>query len=273
MEKSPKEPNFYELSQERQAIRKTLKEAKEGELPENITIPLYEEKKRLDKEVSSFSIQELGGISKAKEKIIEDKKEREALAGDAWIQKESIAKEVGPAFNEIEELKDKLGSLNDFEMRRLREAKTDPYARKIHSSLIESIRSEKTTLSEKNISLEKKDPLAARAVELVRYKKGLHKEGHIAPTPSAEKNLSEIGMRMTVGKPMFLHGPTGTGKTSLGRFAAERFTGESPEMVYCNPQTRESNIWGKTGIRPTESGPYRRLIFLGRWPKPCRKAK
>src|SRR3989338_4562605 len=23
-------------------------------------------------------------------------------------------------------------------------------------------------------------------------------------------------------------------------------------MLYCNPQTRESNIWGKTGLRPAE---------------------
>lgn len=59
---------------------------------------------------------------------------------------------------------------------------------------------------------------------------------------------------MLLGKPMFLHGPTGTGKTSQARSAAEHFTGNAPEMVYCSPQTRESAIWGKTGIRPAKGG-------------------
>ena len=59
---------------------------------------------------------------------------------------------------------------------------------------------------------------------------------------------------MLLGKPMFLHGPTGTGKTSQARSAAEHFTGNAAEMVYCNPQMRESAVWGKTGIRPVKGG-------------------
>ena len=77
-------------------------------------------------------------------------------------------------------------------------------------------------------------------------------EGHICPVPSVKEYLAEIGVKMISGKQMFLFGPTGTGKTSLARFAAKHFTGKEAEMVYCSPQTRESNIWGKTGLRPAE---------------------
>jgi hypothetical protein len=35
---------------------------------------------------------------------------------------------------------------------------------------------------------------------------------------------------------------------------AQNFAGKNPEMVYCNPQTRESNVWGRTAIKPTKSG-------------------
>ena len=62
---------------------------------------------------------------------------------------------------------------------------------------------------------------------------------------------------------MFLHGPTGTGKTSLARLAATHFTGKDSEMVFCNPQTKESNVWGKTGIKPTEGGAIETVEIYG----------
>jgi len=68
---------------------------------------------------------------------------------------------------------------------------------------------------------------------------------------------------MLTGKPMFLHGPTGTGKTSLARFAATHFTGKNPEMVFCNPQTKESNVWGKTGIKPARGGAIETVEIYG----------
>jgi hypothetical protein len=68
---------------------------------------------------------------------------------------------------------------------------------------------------------------------------------------------------MISGKPMFLHGPTGTGKTSLARYAAKHFTGRGAEMVYCTPQTREANIWGKTGIRPNKEGAIQTVDIYG----------
>jgi len=62
---------------------------------------------------------------------------------------------------------------------------------------------------------------------------------------------------------MFLHGPTGTGKTSLARFAATHFTGKDLEMIFCNPQTKESNVWGKTGIKPAEGGAIETVEIYG----------
>lgn len=72
-----------------------------------------------------------------------------------------------------------------------------------------------------------------------------------------------IGDRMLTGKTMFLHGPTGTGKTSLARFSAAHFTGKDPEMIFCNPQTRESNVWGKTGIKPAKDGAIETVEIYG----------
>ena len=118
-----------------------------------------------------------------------------------------------------------------------------------------------------------KNPRAARVVELIRYRRGLHFEGHIASTPSVVANLQKIGTRMITGKSVFLHGPTGTGKTSLGRFAARHFTGQDAEMVYCNPQTREANIWGKTGIRPTEGGGMQTVDIFGPLAKAMQEGK
>lgn len=190
-----------------------------------------------------------------------------------WIDQDKITEEIGPAFGEISNLEEKLADLRDFEMRRLREMQSDPHAQKAHENLLKTIQSEKRDLENNLQTLEEKNPRAARAVELVQYRRGLHLEGHIASTPSVQANLQKIGTRMITGKPVFLHGPTGTGKTSLGRFAARHFTGQDAEMVYCNPQTREANIWGKTGIRPTENGGIQTVDIFGPLAKAMQEGK
>ncbi|MDP2816476.1 MAG: hypothetical protein Q8O19_07335, partial [Rectinemataceae bacterium] len=75
------------------------------------------------------------------------------------------------------------------------------------------------------------EPLLTRAYELLSYQEGLSKEGHICPLPSTVGYIKSIEKRMISGKPVFLHGATGTGKTSLARYAAKELTGKEAEMV------------------------------------------
>jgi MoxR-like ATPase len=258
MKESAGEHNFHEIAQKRFDVRKALKD-------ESLTNPtvksvLENELKSLTEQAKAFSIEGSGGLSKARGQL---KSEKQSIESALWIDEKAIAETVGPAYEEITSIEGNLKDLADFEIRRMREAKSNPYAKRGQESLLKTVQSEKAALKEKIAALAKEKPLEYRATELAGYKQGMHSEGHIAPTPSVEHALSEIGMRMITGKPMFLHGPTGTGKTSLGRYAAKHFTGKDAEMVYCNPQTRESNIWGKTGIRPTESGGIETVDIFG----------
>ncbi|MEK7097834.1 MAG: AAA family ATPase, partial [Patescibacteria group bacterium] len=158
-------------------------------------------------------------------------------------------------------------------MNQLQKAQTDPYAVKSYENIRGEILHEKAALAEKIRAIETENPIAFRAGELVSYNKGLRQEGHIAPVPSVKYALSEIGSRMISGKPMFLHGPTGGGKTSLARFAAKHFTNKDAEMVYCTPQTREANIWGKTGIRPAGGGAIETVDIYGPLAKAMQEGK
>ncbi len=258
-----KTPNFHNIAGERREVRKSLAEAEENDLPESIISGLSREKANLDAAAAAFSIPEpkwKGGLKRAKEQLRGDKKlSQESM----WLDNESLQKELGPFYEEIRTTEKRVADLRDFEMRRLREMQSNPHAKKANENLLKTIQKEKMGFEKTLHSLEKKDPQVFRAAKLLRYKQGLHEEGHIAPTPLVENNLKKIGTRMITGKPMFLHGPTGTGKTSLARFAARRFTGQDAEMVYCNPQTRESNIWGKTGIKPTGSGGIQTVDIFG----------
>jgi ATP-dependent Clp protease ATP-binding subunit ClpA len=111
-------------------------------------------------------------------------------------------------------------------------------------------------------TLEMDNPIEFRSAYLLSLQEDLKKEGHIAQVESVQEYLEQIKIRMTIGKPMFLHGPTGTGKTSLARFASKELTGKNPEIVYCNPQTRESNIYGRTGIS-VEDGASKTFFDFG----------
>jgi hypothetical protein len=249
-------PNLHELSEERKNLKGIIDDSGESETIKKVSKKALEENR---KEVKG-SIEKHGGLSKAKEHY---KQEAEKSENDAWINETSIENTMGDNFKELSILETKKSELRDFEMQRLRVSQSDPNARKSNERLLKTIQKDKVGVQESMDKIEKKDPRTFRALELVNYKKGLHEEGHIAPTPSVVENLDKIGRRMITGKPMFLHGPTGTGKTSLGRFAAKHFTGNDAEMVYCNPQTRESSIWGKTGIKPTESGGIQTVDIFG----------
>jgi MoxR-like ATPase len=243
-------PNLAELSEERKKLRslddektpKAIQKAVESKLSEN-------------REKAAGVIENLGGLrgglSRAKEKMREDRKKVEK---SEVVDIESVEKEMGEEFSELERLHADIDEISDFIMARQRESQTDKYARKTTQSMIDLSVKEKTSLQNQIAKIEMEHPEVARAFEFVQYKKDLAEEGHIAHTPSVEMSQSKIARRMMVGKSMFLHGPTGTGKTSQARLASKQMTGHDPEMVYCNPQTREGNIWGKTGIRPAKDG-------------------
>ena len=112
--------------------------------------------------------------------------------------------------------------------------------------------------------LEGVDQNTLQQARLIEYKKNLNEPGHICITSEVEEKLDDIGFAMLSSKAVFLHGPTGTGKTSLARYAAKKFTGKNAEMIYCNPQTRSSYVWGRQGIKPAgENGAIETVDILG----------
>lgn len=242
-------PNFHKISRERHEARKQLK----GELSLLVAEALSEALDELNTQAKEFSISEEGGLTKAKERLRKEKTEYEGIkTEERWLDEKSIGAEVGDIYHTLSDSREKLSEVRDFEVRHLREGVFDSEAQDFNKRVMPKLRQKKAVLEQSVEDAREQDPLRARAFDLASYKKDLHREGHIAAVPSTKNNLEQIGKRMVIGKPMFLHGPTGTGKTSLARFAAEHFTDQKPEMVYCNPQTRESSIWGKTGIRPVE---------------------
>jgi MoxR-like ATPase len=277
---SEEELNFHELARIRAELRRSLedlgissgavlKSFREGASVKDATEIAVADKKgaekmlaeayidelaRIDEKAHAYKLQsvELGGrtIPKIKDAQKELEQEKETADKRSWINEETIVREIGPVFEELSDLEKQIADITDFELRRLRESAADPYARRTHEKLLRTIQTERAELESKERAGRLEHPVESRAVDLVGYAQGLHEAGHIAPTPSVEEYLHEISTRMIGGKPMFLHGPTGTGKTSLARFASAHLTGKEAEMIYCNPQTRETNIHGKERIRP-----------------------
>ena len=255
-------PNFHEIAENRNELRKAAGELKnQGAIFEkHYKKPLAD----IDKEAAKFKVADFGGLSGAKEALKKQKAEYEEKTSEdrAQIDYDAILK-VTPEVGEVRKELENISKLKDFRMRRMLETlsqQTSLSAKKRNEEVLKTIKEEIKSGEEK---LEQADPLVLRQTELIEYKKNLSESGHICITPSVEKDLEAIGDRMLTGKPMFLHGPTGTGKTSLARFAATHFTGEDPEMIFCNPQTKESNVWGKTGIKPAKGGAIETVEIYG----------
>ncbi len=269
----PENPtNFHEVSEERREFREVISglknKIKEGKLKKSSgeilvadEIDSLEEK---NKQADAFKVADYGGLSGAKTFLNKQKSEYEQKILDelSGIDYDSILQE-SPEIKEPKDLLANIASLKDYRVQIMLEilsSDTSQAKKKRHEGRLKKI-NEEIEKSEKELS--KVDMVVLRQAEIVEYKENLAQSGHICITPSVERDLEAIGDRMLTGKPMFLHGPTGTGKTSLARYAARHFTGKDPEMVFCNPQTKESNVWGKTGIKPTKSGAIETVEIYG----------
>ena len=269
---SGRDVNLYSLYRERQELRKSLHELgviKEG----NPEAEVYKEGiKEITDQVSKFRRDK-----KVHKEYVQN--DREYAPKEGFIDEVSIAKEFGSVYTEIAYASDKVEDSTKVINQNLQKIslENDPYKRKVLERVVKSFETKRNAYSEiyhaAEYSTRSKDKRAIRAHDLVGYKKGLHAEGHIAMTPCVKAYVQEIEKKMLTGDPMFLHGPTGTGKTSLGRLASEVLTGKTAEMVYCNQQTRESNIWGKTGVRGDGKGGSETFDILGPLARSIREGK
>ena len=255
-------PNFHGVSEKRKELRKAVSELgdKSAIFDKHYKKPLEE----ANEQASEFKVADFGSLKEAKESLKKQKKEHEAevLEDGADIDYETILEET-PEISETQKVIKNIADLKDFRMRRMFEILSrgaSLSAKKRNEAVLKTIKEEIKVGEEE---LGQTNPLVLRQTELIEYKENLARSGHICITPSVEKYLEMIGDRMLTGKPMFLHGPTGTGKTSLARFSATHFTGKDPEMIFCNPQTKESNVWGKTGIKPVKGGAIETVEIYG----------
>ena len=233
--------NFHQIHEERNILRKEGREL--GISPESI-------EKNEPKKHKDFRIADYGSLSEAKREI---RFQREKFDNKNFvIDWESIQNELGHeeynTLDDIENKKNGVKALSQSRAKKLREMGNNPKKTALYQSLVSAINDEVKQRKDELKNLETEKQNISRIANLLSYRQQLFEEGHIAEVPSVENYLSKIEEAMIEGKPMFLHGPTGTGKTSLAIRAAKILTGKNPEIIYCNPQTKESNIFGKTGI-------------------------
>ncbi len=264
MEKMPnkesEEINFHQVFEDRLRIRKIASEELGLELENldknsnplllNIFNKYYkDEYDELNEKAKQFKISDFGDLSEAKSELKKQKTkfEKSSTENIAQIDYEKIFADY-PELKDVLDTKNSISVLKDFRMKRAFEILNPKIEIKIkdkNEKILEAIHAE---IEGNKNKLEKEDQTLVRQGELLGYKQNLSESGHICVVPSVAKDLEAIGDRMLTGKPVFLHGPTGTGKTSLAKYAAFHFTGKDSEMVFCNPQTKESNVWGKTGL-------------------------
>ncbi|MFZ2149539.1 MAG: AAA family ATPase [Minisyncoccia bacterium] len=261
--------NFHEISEERKGLKKELKklgknssEAKEG-------LGAFEaeyktELEEIEAKAKEFRVADFGTFGEAKKALREQKKDyEEKNSKDRAGIDYAVILETAPEIGEVQKIREGMGNLRAFRMQKMFEIlnpNTPAKTKDRNEKFLLKINDE---IDKKEKELQRVDGSILRQAELLEYKQNLSESGHICITPSVEKDLEAVGDRMLTGKPVFLHGPTGTGKTSLARFAATHFTGKDPEMVYCSPQTKESNVWGKTGIKPTSGGAIETVEIYG----------
>ncbi|MEI6490383.1 MAG: AAA family ATPase [bacterium] len=253
--------NFHEVSSQRKELRRALKELMDKQTAEssnkNEKRELNSRLKSFDKRAANFKVENYGGLNGAIEHLTKskDKAEQEFLPVDLEV----IYAEF-PEYQKIEEDQQYLDQLKDKRMKQIfasTRAKTEGEKKSAEMHLDDTL----NMIEETEKDLEKVPAIDLHAAELVNYKQDLAESGHIAMVLSTKENLDAIGDKMLSGKPMFLFGLTGTGKTTLAQYAAKHYTGKDAEMVYCSPQTKETDVWGRTGITKEDDVPVTKFIY------------
>jgi MoxR-like ATPase len=274
--------NFYSIGEQRKELRRTLRSL--GVLPAEVLggedkdqgditgIEKVREKterlfRKINERAKSFKLSDFGykrledrkegeknsGISMSKKRLRED---REALNKvDVDSVSEQFGKNERNIFKQIASIEKEINILNDQRNKRIYFLKTSGLIQELNNDeLLQTINTEISSLEQKIVKLSLDNPSASRANKLISYKEGLSREGHIAETPSVKEIKEKLETALLIGAPTLLWGPTGTGKTSIARKVAYDLTGKIPEEVSCNPETKQSDIYGKQGLRAGREG-------------------
>ena len=285
IEKQDEVINFHQVFEDRLRIKKIARDEFGFDLDDSngtTNSPLFaifnkyykQEYDELNEKAKQFKKTDFKDDGGAKIELLKQKSyyEKSLVENITQIDYEKIFSD-NPDLKEVLDIKNSITALKDFRMKRTFEILNPKIGLKIKERNEKILEGIQTEIKGNENKLENEDQILVRQSEFLENKQSLSESGHICIVPSAAKDLEAIGDRMLTGKPVFLHGPTGTGKTSLARYAATHFTGKDAEMVYCSPQTKESNVWGKTGLKETENknvvtveiyGPLTRAIVEGK---------
>ncbi len=241
---STSDSNLHQLHLEKNEAKQELSELDHSPISASQKAALHQALTEIIAKHRQIQVADYGSITKAKEQVRADRDKF-----DQPIDEDYLAQTLGPDYLKLRATLTQQAKLTaEVFARQLALAKA-PKSR-VKKLILEQYHQQLDQLQAQLTTAQIEHPILTRAAELASYKADLYASGHIAMMPTTQRNLTEIGQRLISGLPMFLHGATGTGKTSLAKFAAKHFTGQEAEVIYCNPQTRESNIWGAMGIEP-----------------------
>lgn len=123
--------------------------------------------------------------------------------------------------------------------------------------------------AEKRIFILEKDPqvlLEERRQELIVYRRQLEEEKFVE-VPQVKKLVDNLITRIHQGKPIFLWGDTGTGKTETARYVSHRVFGGDPEVFSGSEEATHYDFFGKTQLGPKgsyfEAGPATKALRKG----------
>lgn len=249
MEQAPKQlspEELHELSDDKKALREAVRDLQESSLPQKVRekeVAKHDGVRNTLKEKARGLIESYGGISKVKEALL-GKEEFDILS--AYFPEDAVR-----------ELKDHVEAKEAYDtlvIKQIKKSISTGASSQVARDILIGYQGEALREEEAIRAIAENEPVLLRAHELLSYREALAEEGHICPLPSTVEYIKKIEDRMITGKPVFLHGATGTGKTSLARYAAKELTSKEAEMVYCSPQFREQQVWSTTGLKATEDG-------------------